>query len=114
MGELSMREQFYMEQLALLPLIAITQLHTYNEGIIQAITQQLDASFIDINGTNTPPTHSLDWTNQQAPGALDSWNNWILHSNEITRVLPFLDTAELDTASLPFSVPATSLSPSIE
>ena len=89
-GEMSMREQFYVEQLVLLPLISITQFRTYKEGIIQAITQQLDASFVDINGHNTSPNHSLEWTNQQAPGALDSWNNWITHSNEITSMPPFL------------------------
>ena len=58
--EISLREQFYVEQLAMLPLMAITQLHTYNEGTIHAITQGLDASSVNINGINTTPNRSLE------------------------------------------------------
>ena len=51
-GEWSLTEEYYREQLAPLPLMAVTQLQAYNTGLIQAIINNIDATTVDIHGHN--------------------------------------------------------------
>ena len=55
MGEWTLNDSFYVEQLSRLPLLSITQLQAYNQGLIRihAITNTLDTTMVDINGNNS-------------------------------------------------------------
>ena len=88
-----------MQQLSTLPLFSITQLQSYNDGLIHAITNNLDPTLLQINGNLTSSEPSYEWTNQQSPCLLEFWRHWSQHSEEIVSQPPFLDTSDPDAAN---------------
>ena len=95
-GEWTLNENFYVQQLSTLPLFSITQLQAYNDGLIHDVTNNLDPTFLLINGTLSSSIISYEWVNQQSPCLLEFWRHWSLHSEEIVSQPPFLDTSDPD------------------
>ena len=98
-GEWTLNENFYVQQLSTLPLFSVTQLQAYNDGLIHAITNNLDPTLLQINGNLTSRSHFDEWTNQQSPCLLEFWRHWSLNSEEIVSQPPFLDTSDPDAAN---------------
>ena len=108
LGEWTLTEAFYREQLATLPLMAITQLQAFNRGLIQAITNNIDPSTVNIHGHSNSTTHSGEWLGHQSPFILDLWNHWAQHSEEIVAMPPFLDITDPNPIVIPSSHPGES------
>ena len=71
LGEWTLTDAFYREQLATLPLMAITQLQAYNSALIHAITNNIDPSTVNIHGHSDATTNSVEWLGHQSPCFVD-------------------------------------------